>query len=61
MLHPRIRSVAIASLLSLPIVSVMTKPALADKSNFYVYNDSESVITQLSSLSRAAILGTTTS
>lgn len=61
MLHPRIRSVTIASLLSLPIVSVMTKPALADKSNFYVYNDSESVITQLSSLSRAAILGTTTS
>jgi len=47
MLHNLVRHVAIASVLSCSGTALMAEPALAEKSDFRVYNDSNTVITEL--------------
>lgn len=47
MIHKLIRTALITSALALPVVPLTAQQALADKADFWVYNDSEATITRL--------------
>jgi hypothetical protein len=47
MFNSSVRNAIVASILTLPVISLLSPSALADKSNFWIRNDSSSTIAEL--------------